>query len=79
MIQVLCKSSSWDMEKVEFVYKLFTRGVLISHSQLVLLVINPPILKARHYGDFFSQCRSFGLVSLMWNLNPSLLEYYFMG
>lgn len=41
MIQVLCTSLSWDMEKVEFVYKLFTRGVLIFHSQLVLLVINP--------------------------------------
>ena len=29
------------MEKVEIAYKLFTRGVLISHSLLVLLVINP--------------------------------------
>ena len=39
MIQVFASPQCWDMEKVEFVYKLLTRGVLISHSQLVLPVI----------------------------------------
>lgn len=40
MIQVFASPQCWDMENVEFVYKLLRRGVLISQSQLVLPVIN---------------------------------------